>query len=131
MRKKIADYFKQKTGVVAVWIFGSHAKRKTTKASDVDIAILFQADFIPDFRKQMEMKEELISLLKKEVDVLTMNKANPIVRHQVFKYGKVLLLNNPSQVNLFFVKSLMEYDDIQQVRRKIEKNILKGRVYGR
>ena len=131
MRKKIASYFKDKTGIAAVYLFGSHAKKKTTKTSDVDIAVFFEPNAIPDFRKQLEMKEDLTSLLKKEVDLLVMNTANPIVRHQVFKYGKILFLNNPSKVNAFFVQSLMEYDDIQRVRRVIEKNILKGRVYGR
>lgn len=131
MRQAIIGFFEKKQGIVAVYLFGSEAKKKGNKESDVDIAILCESSSVPDFHSKIEIQEALSSRLKKEVDVVVLNKANPILKHQVLKYGELLLNNNPSLVNTFIVRSLMEYDDIKRVRAPIEKNILKGRIYGR
>lgn len=131
MKREIIGFFEKKKGVVAVYLFGSEAKKKGNKASDVDIAVLYEGSSVPDFHSKLEIQEALSSRLKKEVDVVVLNKANPILKHQVLKYGELLLNNNPSLVNTFIVRSLMEYDDIKRVRAPIEKNILKGRIYGR
>ncbi len=127
----ILSFFKKQSGVAGVYLFGSQAKKKIKKESDVDIAVLFEEGFVPDFRSQLEMREALSASLNKEVDLVLLNRGNPILKYQVLKYGELLLNNNPSWVNNFFVRTLMEYDDLKRVRAPIEKNILRGRTYGR
>lgn len=131
VQKVIIAFFEKRKGIAAVYFFGSRAKNKETRQSDVDIALLYESGSVPDFRSKLEIQEALSAKLKKEVDVVILNKANPILKYQVLKHGKLLLNNNLSAVNAFFVRSIMEYDDIKRIRAPIEKNMLRGRVYGR
>ncbi len=128
--KKLKDFFADKADVLAVWIFGSQAKKTAGPLSDVDVALLYATEKIPNFTSQLTLKEELTSLLKKEVDLVVLNEANPILKHQVYKSGVVVLKKNTSFYNRFFVRSLNEYDDLKRVRHVIESNLLKRRVYG-
>lgn len=129
-REKIKSFFEGKVGIVAAYLFGSSAKATKPQAKDVDIAVLFQRGQVPNFDEQMEMRGSLASLLKKEVDVVILNRANPILKYQVLQHGLLISNPNPSQLNCFVVQAIMEYDDIKRVRAPIERNILKGRIYG-
>lgn len=130
MKKTLITFFQARKGIVAVYLFGSQAKQKSHGGSDVDIAVLYEEDKVPDFRNQLELRDTLSGILRKEVDLVFLNRANPILKHQILKYGALLLNHHPSLVNRFFVRTLMEYDDIQRIRVPIEKNILKRRLYG-
>ena len=114
----------------AVWIFGSQAKKTAGPLSDVDVALLYQPGKVPDVEFQLSLKEDLASLLKKEVDLVVLNQANPILKHQVYKTGKIILKKSASFYNLFFVRSINEYDDLKKIRQGIECNLLKRRIYG-
>lgn len=127
---KISQFFKKQGQVWSVLIFGSQAKEKATFASDIDIAILCDPQAVPDYQVMLDMREDLVSLLKKEVDLVVLNQANPILKHQIYKNGKIIFNHNSRFYNAFFVRSLNEYDDVKRVRSVIEKNILKRKVYG-
>lgn len=130
MEQVIKKFFSKKREVVAVYLFGSVVKKSKKNPEDIDIAALYLDKKAPDFREQLDIKENLVALLKKEVDLVILNRANPILTHQILRDGKQLLNNNPSLVNHFFVRSLNAYDDIKRVRAPIENAILKRRVYG-
>ena len=131
LQNKIKDFFQSKPGIVALYLFGSEAKGKATSTSDVDVAALYEFKSMPDPLEAIEIRSELESKLHREVDLIIFNKANPILKHQIFKKGTRLLVNNRRFLNDFFTKSLMEYDDIQRIRAKIVPSLLKGRIYGR
>lgn len=130
MEETLKNFFKKGRGVVALYLFGSHAKKSKRVPEDIDVAVLYERTSTPDPRQILEMQESLSGLLKKDVDLVVMNRANPILKHQIFGEGKLLLNNNPSLLNEFFSRSLSEYDEIKRVRRPIEQSILKGRIYG-
>jgi predicted nucleotidyltransferase len=47
IHKKIAEYFKSQDGVVALYLFGSHAANSPRPFSDIDIGIIAEhADFV-------------------------------------------------------------------------------------
>lgn len=125
---KMIAFFEKIPGIAAVYLFGSAAK-KTKKPEDIDIAVLFDDNAIPDIHSRLKWREDLTVLLKKEVDLVVLNKANPILRHQVL-HGNLLVNNDPDRVNRFFVRTVMEYTDLKRIRAPIEKNLLKGRRYG-
>lgn len=68
IRKKIKPVAK-KYNLVYVWIFGSYAKKKQKKDSDVDIIVRTE-DVIGGF-KIAEVKFALEEALKKQVDIIT------------------------------------------------------------
>ena len=126
---KIINFFEKISGVSAVYIFGSASKEGSHTPEDIDLAVLFETEKTPDIHGQLKMRESLTATLKEEVDLIVLNTANPILRHQVLR-GKLLVNNNRDAVNHFFVRTVLEYDDIKRIRKPIEKNILKGRRYG-
>lgn len=126
----IRSFFEAIPGVAAVYLFGSAARNRVTPHSDVDIGVLFEPSFVPEILRQIEMRETLAGLLHQEVDLVVMNRANPILKHQIFKHGKLLLLKNKRLLLSFFTSSLNEYDDIKRVRAPIEKRLGQRRIYG-
>lgn len=130
LQKEIKKFFAPHVNVWTVYLFGSQAKNKVTRQSDVDIAILCDPKNVPSFETQMELRENLGSLLKKDVDLVVMNTANPILKHQIYKHGKIILNNNRRFATTFWVKSLVDYCDLKISRAVIEKKILNRKVYG-
>ncbi len=118
-------------GVAAVYLFGSRARGRTTAASDVDVAILFEPNQVPDARRILDLQEDLAGRLHvPRVDVVVMNHINPILKYQIFRYGTCVAEKNVKQLRVFRVRSLTEYADTKRMRAPIERAILKGRIYG-
>ena len=59
----------KKYNLVYIWIFGSYAKKKQTKDSDIDIIVRTE-DVIGGF-KIVEVKYALEEALEKQVDIIT------------------------------------------------------------
>jgi len=59
----------QKYNLVYVWVFGSYAKKKQKKDSDIDIIVRTE-DVVGGF-KIVEVKFALEEALKKQVDIIT------------------------------------------------------------
>ena len=94
--------------------------------SDIDIAIMFKK--VPDFFELTDIQEQLSSYVRKEVDIVVLNTASPVLRMQVLKYG--ILIKKETRIYIdFYVTTLNEYDDLKYFRREIEENMLRGRIY--
>jgi uncharacterized protein len=124
---KLADFFRTKPGVLLVLLFGSAASGKMTQDSDIDIGILFEHN--PDIYQVNELKSELNSIFKREIDIAVLNSASPILKMQVLKNGVLAWAKDKKPYNQFFVDTINQYDDLKQVRKICEDNILKGRIY--
>lgn len=122
--------FEGDRGVSAVYLFGSEASGTSNELSDVDAGILFHKDQEPSVDKLLDIEDNLTSRLKREIDLVVLNNASPIICMQVLKKGKKIVENNRKDANSFFVRTVNEYDDLKQVRKVIEKRIEKGRIYG-
>ncbi|OGQ07872.1 MAG: hypothetical protein A3G32_09670 [Deltaproteobacteria bacterium RIFCSPLOWO2_12_FULL_40_28] len=127
--KKISSYLKKKKGLAAAYVFGSQAKGKTTKNSDVDIAILYEKNG-PDVLSLIEEKQNLADHLGMETDLVSLNTANPILQFQVLKHGTLLFNKNQKKTSSFIVKTINAYDDLKRMRKPIEANMMKGKIYG-
>ena len=109
-----------------VFLFGSFAKACSTDESDVDVAIMFEK--VPDFYEVSDLKDQLASHIGREVDILVLNTASPIIRLQVLKYGQ-LIKKDEKVYNDYFVRTLNEYSDLKYLRKEAEDSILAGRIY--
>ena len=86
MFRKLKDYFgKNHEGVVLAYLFGSGAKGRMGKLSDVDVAVLMDNDFPKrkylDFR--FDLASELSSYLRRQTEVVLLNQADLRLAHQV------------------------------------------------
>lgn len=120
----IKRYLSGKSEVLLVYLFGSAAKNPS-QAKDIDIAVLLSEEA---FRKedpsdpQIKLEVELYKLLRKEqlkieVDVVVLNNAPVILRHEVLKYGKLLYQRDEAIRIEFEAKSEIEFYDFQPYRR--------------
>lgn len=87
--KKKAIPILKRNGVVKAGIFGSYAKGKARKTSDVDILIKFKGD--KSLLDLVGLKIELEDRLRKKVDILTYNSINPLLKEKILKEEERIL----------------------------------------
>lgn len=99
---QIADYFKKKPGIVAVYLFGSHASGSDVPESDVDISVLFDRND-PDYIHSLmdEILLNLPKLLRKDIHPVAMNSASEALLKQIFAKGRCLLVKDSRKLAEF------------------------------
>ena len=123
----------ERHGVVLAYLFGSHAKGRVTPRSDVDIAVLFPEPY--DKRAGWDARLELIgeveAICQCEGDVVPLNEAPPLLKHQVLKYGKPIYVPDGKVRVSFTVRALQEFRDrlpaIERHQAALVKRIREGR----
>ena len=126
LQKNLEECVLKHENFLLVFLFGSIARGFSTDESDVDIAIMFER--LPDFFELNDLRDQLSRCAGKEVDLITLNTASPIIKMQVLRYG-LLIKKDERGYNEFFVSTVREYSDLKYVRKEIEANLLKGRLY--
>lgn len=126
MIERLRHFFEQENNLKLAFLLGSFAKGTPRKDSDVDIAVLF--DQCPGSLEIFELKDRLTELLKKDIDLIVLNIAGPVIRMQTLKTG-ILIYKEQDAYGTFFTRTINEYDDLKYFRKDIEENILRGRIY--
>ena len=111
--------FKNSPNVRLAFVFGSSV-RKTKKAPrDIDIALLLDERLSAEqmFEIREEVTYRLEKLLRKKVDVVLLNRAGPVLRHQVAKYGKLLFEREPQLSCAYKFFALRDYEDCLPLQR--------------
>ena len=109
-RKEIISVCKNRREIIAAYVFGSRAKGKGKKTSDVDIAFLLDDRDASNF-PYLEFKVTFESILDKNVDLIILNHTGEILKHQVRKYGKIIYESNPKTRKQWEVLSRKLYQD--------------------
>lgn len=126
----IRDVLCRIEGVVAIFLYGSQATGTAKETSDVDIAVLFDIEQVPSKMELIQLREDIIEQLGKEVDLVCLNDASPILGMQVQKYGKQLYVASEDKFHKYFADLITDYADLKRVRRELEKNIKDRKYYG-
>jgi len=124
---EVAQILSVREDVLLAFLFGSVARGRSTPSSDVDVAVLFRLR--PGLDQVNDLQEMLSEALHREVDIVVLNDACPIIRMQVLRNGVLVVNRLPRAYHDFFVRTVKEYDDLKRIREGIEKNILRGRIY--
>jgi predicted nucleotidyltransferase len=120
---RVEAFAKAHSDIAAVYLFGSHATGRQRKRSDLDLGVLFNKDI--DGFKRIDLETELSNLLRKDVDLIDMRKSGPFLRHQIYKYGKMIYLDGTDFPFLFRAASIRDYLDTNYLR-KIRRAYLYG-----
>lgn len=115
IRDKIRAYFSSDPNVLAVYLFGSHAKGKARTGSDIDLALLLKEKPVYDYR--LKVMTELANLLGTEVDVLVLDQIGILMQRQVLKYGIVLFERDRRARIAFEIRSRKIYFDFLPAHR--------------
>ena len=97
--EKLKDLFKDYPYIASAHLFGSQASGKIGPMSDVDIAVLLKKPY-PEGRYLIHQLDYLSfkieELLKKEVDVVEMNRQGLIFQYNIIRTGKLIYDADPS-----------------------------------
>ena len=107
--------------IIFAYIFGSYAKGKAKERSDLDIAV-----WVKEPVDKLELITALGEAVRKEVDVVILNTAPPLLRHQVMRYGKLLFCKDRKELVRFKVWTMKEYEDFRWLQETYTR-----RRYGR
>ena len=87
-RKQSLEKITRKYNLELVILFGSTARGKERAESDADVAVKSMTKL--DFRKQLRLAGDLRDVFNREVDLSLVEYANPLLLHQICKYGKLV-----------------------------------------
>jgi predicted nucleotidyltransferase len=114
----IADYFRDKPDVAAVYLFGSVAKGTAHADSDVDIGLLYQSPPPPTLMAQPFAAEAyLAERFARPVQIVVMNRAPADLVHRILRDGILVSERDKSQRIAFEVRSRNEYFDLLPMLR--------------
>jgi len=121
--KRNLQYLKGKYDIKLIYVFGSYSKGTNTKNSDLDIAVLLGNGHDP--MDKLALIGDLVSIFKRDdIDLVVLNSANPVLRHQVIKHGELIFEENEDVKVEFEVKTLREYMDMEYFR-KVQMDVIK------
>lgn len=133
IESRIVARLKRDRRVVAAYLFGSRAKGKARAGSDIDIALLLKS------RRRESYSAEALRItcdVMKEagadrIDILILNTATPIARHQVYRHGRQIFCRDQRLAMRFKDRSIAEYLDFLPFRRRGEEALIRGLSGGR
>lgn len=113
--------------VVAVWGFGSRARGQRGGRRDVDLAVLLSEPL--SLRQQMRLRATVVEALRRDdVDLVVLNDASPVLRHEVVATGTLLGERDLEAAERLEDRALCEYLDtahLRQVQRRLTSESLK------
>jgi predicted nucleotidyltransferase len=124
--KKIIEYLSHEKPILAAYLFGSTAKGTATGKSDIDLGIILKDDFdlLANFDYKLRLMGDLKDLTGKTVDVVFINKADPILQHQIRKYGKVIFERDRRLRIEYEVRARKNYFDFIPMHRMYMERML-------
>ncbi len=105
--------------VVAAYLFGSVARGRHHRASDVDVALLLAEDppgTLAGLR--LDLAAKLGDRLGLPVQVVLLNQAPADLAHRVLRDGQLLIDRDPGRRIRFEVRSRNEYFDLHLIRQR-------------
>lgn len=125
--KIIQSYFQRQPDVEAVFLFGSAAKGRSRPDSDLDLAVLLDRS-VPEetyLPQRLTFAGDLSLQLKTDVDVVILNEAGPVLKHQVLLYGRLLYETDHRLITRFKARAWLEYFDWLPYKKKLDASVLK------
>lgn len=92
----LRSYLENVEGLIAAWIFGSYGTPYQTPLSDLDLALLFRRDRLPDLAREGQIYLDVTGILREEdVSILFLNRAPVLLQFRVLETGRRLVCRNP------------------------------------
>ena len=112
----------------AIYRFGSAGTLFERPDSDIDLALL-----APNSLDQMvcwELAQDLAALLKRDVDLVDLQRASTVLRHQIISYGQRIYCAHGFPAGEFESRALSDSVRLNESRRDILQDIQKrGRIH--
>jgi predicted nucleotidyltransferase len=111
----IAAYFARQPDVAAAYLFGSAARGQADQLSDVDIAVLLDARLGVEesVERQLRIMSDLEEYSSREVQVVVLNRAAPLLVYQAIQHGILLYERSREERIDFEVLTRRVYFDLK------------------
>jgi predicted nucleotidyltransferase len=120
-------------GVAAAYVFGSEGRGSAGPLSDVDIGLWAARDM--DARKRFELRLQLAgdaeSALGRDVDVVVLDDAPPLLRHRAWQDGQLIIDRDPRTRVRDEARALVEYLDTKPLREQTAAGVTHRMAEGR
>lgn len=107
-------------------LFGSAVSNRLTEDSDLDIAVAFSSRL--SWQDRDELRAQLEEVVHRPVDLVDLNSADPVLKMQVVRHGRPLVVNNSSAYHAFQMYTIAQYLDLKNLRRPVEEAMIQGRT---
>lgn len=134
---KLAHALESRPEILEAYLFGSQARGMAQAHSDVDVAVYVDpvTDLTQGFGIDSEIAADLMSALgRNDVDVVLLNRADPVLYHRVLRDGVRLLTRDPKSTAGREGYALSRYFDflpqLEKIRLATQGRVVQGR-FGR
>jgi predicted nucleotidyltransferase len=112
---RVEAYLSNQPDVVAAYLFGSAAANLDHAQSDVDVALLLAESLSRSAALEIHLRvmADLEAICGRQVDVVILNTASPLVCFQVFKHGRLLAERDRKGRALFEMRARSLYYDFK------------------
>ncbi len=117
-------YFDQREDVAFAFLFGSSARGKIRREGDVDVAVYFRPEEGLEWESvkkrypgESRIALDLERLLRKEVDLIVLNRAKAVLADEAIRKGKPIVMKDR---DLFLEFLCVISDEAEQMRDWIE-----------
>ena len=125
--EEVLDHLRQILATARfAYAFGSILTAAFGDESDVDVAVDFGRPLTPAGR--IELVATLAGAVGRDVDLVDLCAADPVIKMQVLKYGRPILANDETARYAFAMTALSEYLDLKLDRAPVEAMIARSRA---
>ena len=130
MIHELIEFLIKKINPAFIILFGSQAKNKAHKESDLDLAFYKPEPTISAYDTFM-IAQELADKIKIEVDLIDLAQASTVFKAQIFATGKILYSSDPNLLIAYRMTALSMYARLNEERKEILTQIEEsGSIYG-
>ena len=97
----LKDYLEGRKDVAFAFLFGSAARGKLRKEGDIDVAVYFWPEkdieweaFDKRYKGESSIALDLERLLKKEVDLVVLNRARAVLADEIVRKGRPIIIKD-------------------------------------
>lgn len=109
----LTEFLRSDCNVIFALIFGSYGAGTQKAKSDLDLAIYFEAP--PEGMALFELSNTLSDICGRDVDLVVLNNASPLLQHQVFKNRHILTIKNSLIYRQFRERVIVSYDEYKYI----------------
>ena len=115
LKRVLNAIFKDLKEIKLAYLYGSYALGYQTEFSDIDIGILLNENFNPNYLYTIELslKIEIMFDYRINIDLRILNGAPPRFLFEVIKNGIIIFMRDKDFFHEFEIKVLSEYQDIK------------------
>ena len=122
---QIANYFKNQDGIVAVYLFGSHAAGSPRPFSDVDIGII--AEHADIYGIKIKFKKYIVDLgriLRMDIHPVILNLASERLLSQIFAKGQCLVVNDRKALSEFRMNTFVKIAEFDFHKKRMQEGFI-------